>query len=220
MAITTNGNNQYLSATASPLGTGQLGDHTIAFWVRGASQNATTLLSISRSTETSFTNNPAISVVAQSTRIRYFVRSNAANFWFDLSGSTGQTVLNNTWNHCAVRLSGTTAATFGNGIQSEAATGFTVLTTTGLDRLGIGAFVRGNVLTYSAANFAEVGIWSAAITADEIASLARGVSPSLVRPQSLVFYAPLIREIRDVRGGLALTNNNAATVADHPRVYT
>jgi hypothetical protein len=40
-----------------------------------------------------------------------------------------------------------------------------------------------------------------------------------VRPQSLVFYAPLVRDLIDYKGGLTITNNNTATVANHPRVY-
>jgi hypothetical protein len=66
---------------------------------------------------------------------------------------------------------------------------------------------------------AEVGIWNAALTADEIASLADGMTCDKVRPQSLVFYVPLVRDLQDVRGGLSITNNNTATVANHPRVY-
>jgi hypothetical protein len=66
---------------------------------------------------------------------------------------------------------------------------------------------------------AEVGIWNAALTAAEIASLAKGMTCDKVRPQSLVFYAPLVRDLQDARGGLAITNNNGATVANHPRVY-
>ena len=66
---------------------------------------------------------------------------------------------------------------------------------------------------------AEAGIWNVALTDDEIASLAKGMTCNLVRPQSLVFYAPLIRELQDIKGGLTLTNNNTATVADHTRVY-
>jgi hypothetical protein len=66
---------------------------------------------------------------------------------------------------------------------------------------------------------AEVGIWNVALTAAEIASLAKGMTCDKVRPQSLVFYAPLIRNLQDVRGGLTITNNNTATVANHPRVY-
>jgi hypothetical protein len=68
-------------------------------------------------------------------------------------------------------------------------------------------------------DLAEVGIWNAALTAAEIASLAKGMTCDKVRPQSLVFYAPLIRNLQDVRGGLTITNNNTATVANHPRVY-
>lgn len=66
---------------------------------------------------------------------------------------------------------------------------------------------------------AEVGIWSAALTTDEVASLAKGMTCNKVRPQNLVFYAPLVRDIIDQRGGLAITNNNGATVANHPPVY-
>jgi hypothetical protein len=74
-----------------------------------------------------------------------------------------------------------------------------------------GAFLNGRV--------AELGVWNAALTANEVASLAKGMTCNLVRPQSLVFYAPLIRNLQDVRGGLTITNNNAAIVANHPRVY-
>lgn len=66
---------------------------------------------------------------------------------------------------------------------------------------------------------AEVGIWNVALTADEITSLADGMTCDKVRPQSLVFYAPLVRNLQDVKGGLTITNNNTATVANHPRVY-
>jgi hypothetical protein len=73
-----------------------------------------------------------------------------------------------------------------------------------------------NLSTFSAA---EVGIWNAALTAAEIASLAKGMTCDKIRPQNLVFYAPLVRNLQDVKGGLTITNNNGATVANHPRVY-
>jgi hypothetical protein len=66
---------------------------------------------------------------------------------------------------------------------------------------------------------AEVGIWNAALTAAEIASLAKGMTPDKIRPQSLVFYAPLVRDLIDQKGGLTIANNNGATVANHPRIY-
>ena len=66
---------------------------------------------------------------------------------------------------------------------------------------------------------AEAAIWSVALTAAEIASLAKGVTCDKVRPQSLIYYAPLIRDLQDVKGGLSIINLNDATVANHPRVY-
>ena len=66
---------------------------------------------------------------------------------------------------------------------------------------------------------AEVGIWNAALTAAEIASLAQGMTSDKIRPQNLVFYAPLVRDLIDQKGGLTITNNNGATAANHPRVY-
>ena len=66
---------------------------------------------------------------------------------------------------------------------------------------------------------AEVGIWNVALTVAEIASLAKGITCEKVRPQSLVFYAPLVRDLSDQKGGRAITNNNGATVANHPRIY-
>ena len=78
---------------------------------------------------------------------------------------------------------------------------------------------NGAIAGYFGGDIAEVGIWNAALTADEVASLAKGMTCDKVRPQSLVFYAPLVRNLQDVKGGLTIANNNTATVANHPRVY-
>lgn len=77
----------------------------------------------------------------------------------------------------------------------------------------------GNGEGYHDGQLSECAIWSVVLTAAEITSLFKGFKPYRIRPQSLVFYAPLVRDLIDARGGLALTNNNTATVADHPRVY-
>jgi hypothetical protein len=75
----------------------------------------------------------------------------------------------------------------------------------------LGGFFTGDI--------AEVGIWNVALTAAEIAPLAKGMTCDKIRPQNLVFYAPLVRDLIDQKGGLTITNNNGATVATHPRVY-
>jgi hypothetical protein len=74
-------------------------------------------------------------------------------------------------------------------------------------------------ISFANGRVAECGIWNAALTAAEVASLAKGMTCDKVRPQSLVFYAPLVRDLIDQKGGLTITNNNGATVANHPRVY-
>ena len=81
------------------------------------------------------------------------------------------------------------------------------------------ATVNIRVGTSTIGRIAEAAIWSVDLNADEIASLAKGVTCNLVRPQSLIYYVPLIRNLQDVKGGLSITNVNGATVADHPRVY-
>jgi hypothetical protein len=84
----------------------------------------------------------------------------------------------------------------------------------------VGARWNTTLGNYMTGDIAEVGVWDVALTQPEIASLAQGMTCDKVRPQSLVFYAPLVRDLQDVRGGLTITNNNTATVAVHPRVYS
>lgn len=70
---------------------------------------------------------------------------------------------------------------------------------------------------FFAGDCAEAALWTVALTADDVAALAKGISPLLVRPQSLRFYAPLIRETLDLKG-VAITSSGS-TGTDHPRVY-
>jgi hypothetical protein len=70
---------------------------------------------------------------------------------------------------------------------------------------------------------AEVAIWSAALTDDEVNALQKGFSPLLIRPQSLVAYWPLSGNDSPERdrgkNGYNLTLTNGPTKADHPRIY-
>ena len=61
-------------------------------------------------------------------------------------------------------------------------------------------------------------MWQATLTAEEVASLAKGMTCDKIRPQSLVYYTPLIRDIQDLARGMTLTDTST-TVAAHPRVY-
>lgn len=126
----------------------------------------------------------------------------------------------NTWTHgCAVFSALNNRTAYINGGDSGTDTVNTAAFTPSVTRMAVFVDGNGNKSAYLDGRLADVGIWNVALTAAEVASLAKGVACSKVRPQSLVFYAPLIRDLIDVRGGLTITNNNTATVANHPRVY-
>jgi hypothetical protein len=129
-------------------------------------------------------------------------------------------VVANTWHHvCGVFTSNSSRTVYLNGGNNSTDT-FSVTPTYGPATIGIGARHNGSSWAlFAQAEIAECGIWDVALTAAEIASLADGMTCDKVRPQNLRFYAPLVRNLQDVRGGLTITNNNTATVANHPRVY-
>ena len=134
--------------------------------------------------------------------------------------ASGGIVSANVWNHYAgVFVSGSSRTAFTNGVAgAENTTTVAAITPTFTN---IGAFYAGTAtaIQFMDGLIAEVGIWNSALTAAEIASLAKGMTPDKIRPQNLVFYTPLVRNLIDQKGGLTITNNNGATVANHPRVY-
>ena len=126
---------------------------------------------------------------------------------------------NNTWGHTAAVFAATNSRQiYFNGTAGTLNTGS--VNPTGIDSLLIaGHYADGVYKNFFDGDLAEVGIWNAALTAAEIASLAKGMTCDKIRPQNLVFYAPLVRNLIDQKNGLTITNNNGATVATHPRVY-
>jgi hypothetical protein len=90
---------------------------------------------------------------------------------------------------------------------------------TTVNSLGIGMGTASGLGTFSG-QLAEFAVWSVDLTDADIASLARGFRPFRVRPQSLLYYVPLIRDVNEVRNSIALTTSaNAPVVFNHPRVY-
>lgn len=74
---------------------------------------------------------------------------------------------------------------------------------------------------YYAGTVAEAAVWSEALTDDEVASLAKGFSPRLVRPQNLELYQPLKNssDYKDIISNYAMTVLSTPTSAAHPRIY-
>lgn len=157
----------------------------------------------------------------------YFASGTLA--WFVNDTSFSQAIVTgiaatNTWHHClAVEESSSNRTVYFNGIASSSSNpGSTSGTRSpaSVDELNIGIDRSNNTLQFQhTGQIADLAIWSIALTASEITSLSKGFSADKIQPQSQVFYAPLVRDIIDYSGGLTITNNNSATVADHPRVY-
>lgn len=84
--------------------------------------------------------------------------------------------------------------------------------------IGIGFLNRTTDADLSDADIAECAIWNVALTDAEITSYSRGMSPMLIRPSALVFHAPLIREVQELRG-TTLSSAGSPAVAPHPRVF-
>jgi hypothetical protein len=125
-----------------------------------------------------------------------------------------------TWHHlCAVETAVDSHAVFLDGANKGTST--TSVTPSGVDRVAFGRYAGSTPSNFLNGDIAEAAIWSVALGDAEVASLARGFSPLLIRPQSLELYAPLMGNNApemDIVGGLSLTVANT-TKADHPRVF-
>lgn len=117
------------------------------------------------------------------------------------------------WHHaCGVFTSATSRTVYLDGGSS--ATNTNPRTTT-LNQTEIGAW-RSSL--WFSGDIAEVGIWNIDLSVAEIAALANGVSPALIRPQNHVAYLPLIRETHEIVNATGFTDVNT-TAAAHTRIY-
>lgn len=123
----------------------------------------------------------------------------------------------NTWYHvCGVETSSTSRAVFVNG--GAKGTNATNRSPANADNVTVGADGNSTPSSPFSGDIAEAAVWSVALTDAEVAVLGTGVPAFMVRPASLVFYAPLVRGAIDIRSGNVLTITGA-TVSAHPRVF-
>lgn len=137
-----------------------------------------------------------------------------------LSANTANTYNVNSWNHCCgVASSSTDRKSYLNGDTANrgSSTGSSVPST--LNRVTLGAFLGSSVGEPLFGGVAECALWSVALTEAEVVSLSKGVSPLKVRPQSLVFYAPLWRDVVDLKNSAAFTIVGTPVATAHPRIY-
>jgi|688.fasta_scaffold519584_2 hypothetical protein len=196
---------------------------TLALWIRrdsSGSQQGVGFNSGSGVTETSHRSH----ITHFTDNRMYFVICNGSS-----TNGNGNTLQNITgWNHWAMVFDGTqpTNATRLNGYVNGVSQSLTFsgsipssLSSNAVNQqLNIGWNRANNV--YSVGAMAEFSTWEDALTAEEIASLSKGFTPSNIRPDKLLSHIPLLRNLQDVVAANALTNTSGnATVANHPRVY-
>lgn len=105
-----------------------------------------------------------------------------------------------------------------NGVKEMTNTTY-ISGVSGQNRLLIGARRNSaNVAAFMDGDLGDLGFWNVALSASDIASLAKAAHAQKVRPQSLKAYHPLIRE-NVATIGPAFTAYNSPTVAAHPRLY-
>lgn len=199
---------QYLSATSAAV---TADGCTFACWYRPASTAQSALAVIGNATTGARLQLWAGTSNVSATRINNALTTTQS----DASGTNTA----GTWIHCAATfdVSGSSIIAYRNGVAG------TPITNPGgaitINRTLVGARYNGSSFgLFADGDIAEVGIWNAVLNADEIAGHAKGFAARLIRRSSLAFYARLIRHTIDIRGGLTLTNNNAATDSDHPRI--
>ena len=149
--------------------------------------------------------------------IRLFVADGSNGWTHDGTAALSSGV----WAHVMGVYDGSNLKAYLNG----AAVGQTAKTgnlPTNTDDLTLGYFKSGGSgQDWLQGDLAEIAVWNAVLTAGEIASLAKGFAPYLIRPQSLNFYMPVQGNNSpelDVKNALSGTVTGA-TKSDHPSVF-
>lgn len=136
----------------------------------------------------------------------------------NVSASAG-TIADTNWHHVVGIFPSTASRTaYLDGTPGTAVT--TAKAEVTETRILVGATYTGSALVQNTGmELADVAGWNDVLTDAEIAALAKGVSPALVRPNLLVFYAPLNGTTQDLRNNAAWNTETHSGFVAHPRIY-
>jgi hypothetical protein len=209
MARTFNGSSQYASGASAPASNVPL---TISAWCKHANASGGVDIIVD------------IFLDGDDRQVLYINDQDIKAFTISSGGSAEATASagasTTDWFHaCGVWTAINSRAAFLNG--GSKGTDTTSLTTNTLTTVRAGAS-QGTTGFYEG-TLAEIGVWNVALDDSEVASLAKGVSPLLIRPQSLVAYWPLFGnespELDRGKNRIDFTLTAAPTKAEHVRVY-
>lgn len=128
-------------------------------------------------------------------------------------------ITQNQWNHgCAVFAAVDDRRLYYNNDKTTT-TNSRTLPTSNWQYVEIGQISWTGAHEFISGQVAEVAYWSVALTDAEVATLSKGYSPLFVRPESLIFYSPLIRDRQELIGATTLSDStNSPDISAHPRI--
>ena len=139
--------------------------------------------------------------------------------WVSASSTAAPTM--NTWQHaCGVWTSSSLRDVYLNG-GNKGTNASLMAVTAGRNQFNWGALRRNSVIDGMQGFIACPAVWSVALTANEILSLANGANPLLIRPQSLLWHSPNFgRDANDIDiiGGRNLTNFGSSARSENAPV--
>lgn len=210
MAIVCNGTTHLLRS--GQLATSLQTSLTIAAWIRpdaASGETSTTSLGLANSTNDNGLLGHIWGSASSGNRNKAVVGGS-----YVLYGTAGANAAA-TWMHLCLVSNGTNFYQYENGVLiGPAATGSPNGTVTSLLASVMCGVAAGNRV---AGKTCMIGVWLAALTADEAKALGKGVAPHLVRPQSLRWYVPGFRSANAVIGTTA-TATDLTYDGDNPRI--
>ena len=133
------------------------------------------------------------------------------------------TLVAGTWYHvCAVFASTTSRTIYANGGNSGTSSVSVTHTAAALTYTSFGGVQSSGTLFYGNNQVAFAGFWNVALSASDVAALAAGAHPTLVRPSALVASADLLGSGSpepDLVSSTGWTLVGAPTVTANPRIY-
>lgn len=216
MARDFDGSADYLTELISPISAYPC---TLSCWVKPDAVSGGSNKYLLSFGDTGSSTNYAAIFINQSTATLNLVHSSSGA----AQVSSGPSISAGVWSHAAGLWSSLNSRT--SYLNGTAGTTNTVTKVwPPINNVAIGALRRSTLGAYTDGAIAEAAIYNVALSADEISVLAAGLSPLLVRPESLVAYWPLFG-----RGGAssdeedwayagALSQVSSPGVADHPRI--
>ena len=127
----------------------------------------------------------------------------------------------NVWNHALVTVPATNETNIwlnNGGIGTNSTDTGTVAN---IDEIALGYENDSSPGDTWIGDLAECGIWNVELTEASRIMLAAGVSPRFVQPESLVYYAPCVRDKISIMGensGVMTDTAANVTVSEHPRI--